>query len=447
MFRMRNFFDLKNNGTDLQREVLAGITTFLSGMYIILVNPAILQTTGMPYNAVLTATVFVSAFTSILMGLYTNNPILVAPGMGINQLFVYAVCRSDSLQYEVALGCVFNAGIIFLLLMIIDRRRWLLSAIPPMLRYGLAGGIGLFIAMIGLESAGFIESADGGGWTHGKLNALTLTFIVGLMITAVMVVRKVRGSFILGIVITTVLAWPIGRFWGISTTASNVQNTVVNWQGWYAAPDFSLLMSLDVIGAARPSLWFFMFVILFTCLFDSLSTCVGVCEAGDLVDEEGDPRDLVKCLRVNALGVLASAVMGTSPATAYVESSTGVREGGRTGLTAVVAGLLFIPFMFLSPLLSTVPSLSTAPILVLAGVFMLRPLIYVRWERFDDAIPFFMAMIIMPLTHSITHGIIWGCLSWTVLKMACGKRSQISPALVLIDIIALLLLFDLDRYF
>jgi len=444
---MTDFFDLKNNGTNVKTEILAGVTTFLSGMYIIVVNPAILQAAGMPYNAVLTATVLVSAFTSILMGLYTNNPILVAPGMSINQLFVYAISRAEGVPYEVALGCVFNAGIIFLALMIIDRKKRLLSAIPPMLRYGLAGGIGLFIAMIGLESAGFIVSSNAGGWTHGKLNTTTLTFIAGFVITAVMVVRKVRGSFIIGILATTLLAWPIGRLWGIASSIDNIQGTVVNWHGWYAAPDFSLLLRLDLVGAASLSLWPVIFVILFTCLFDSFSTCVGVCEAGDLVDEEGDPRNLVKCLKVNAIGVMVSAVMGTSPTVAYVESSTGVREGGRTGLTSVVTGLLFIPFMFLSPLLSLVPSLSTAPMLVMAGVFMLRPLIYVRWERLDEAIPFFMAMIIMPLTHSITHGIIWGCLSWTILKVANGKTRQISFVLVLIDIIALLLLFDLDRYF
>ncbi len=440
---MTDFFDLKNNGTDVPTEILAGVTTFLSGMYIIVVNPAILRTVDMPYNAVLTATVVVSAFTSILMGVYTNNPILIAPGMSINQLFAYAISRSEGVPYEVALGCVFNAGLVFLVLTVLDRRKRLLSAIPPMLRYGLAGGIGLFIALIGFESAGFIVSSESGGWTHGTLDATTLTFLVGLLITAVMVVRKVRGSFILGILATTVLAWPIGRFWG---TASG-EGTIVNWQGWYAVPDFSLLMRLDIIGAARLSVSFIIFVILFTCIFDSLSTCVGVCEAGDLVDERGEPRHVVKCLRVNAVGVMLSALMGTSPATAYIESATGIREGGRTGLTAVVAGLLFIPFMFLSPLLSLVPPVSTAPILVLAGVFMLRPLIYVRWERFDDAIPFFMAMIVMPLTHSITYGIIWGCLSWTLLKLACGKTRQISLTLMVIDIFALLLLFDLDHFF
>ena len=309
---MTDFFDLKNNGTDVPTEILAGVTTFLSGMYIIVVNPAILRTVDMPYNAVLTATVVVSAFTSILMGVYTNNPILIAPGMSINQLFAYAISRSEGVPYEVALGCVFNAGLVFLVLTVLDRRKRLLSAIPPMLRYGLAGGIGLFIALIGFESAGFIVSSESGGWTHGTLDATTLTFLVGLLITAVMVVRKVRGSFILGILATTVLAWPIGRFWG---TASG-EGTIVNWQGWYAVPDFSLLMRLDIIGAARLSVSFIIFVILFTCIFDSLSTCVGVCEAGDLVDERGEPRHVVKCLRVNAVGVMTSALVGTGPATA-----------------------------------------------------------------------------------------------------------------------------------
>jgi len=444
---MTDYFELTHNGTDVKTEVLAGVTTFLSGMYVIVVNPAILRGADMPYGAVLTATVIVSAFTSILMGLYTNNPILVAPGMGINQLFVYTVSRVESVPYEVALGCGFYAGLIFMVLMIIDRKKRLLSAIPPMLRYGLAGGIGLFIAMIGLESGGFIMSADTGGWTYGTLNVTTLTFLSGFLITAALVVRKVRGSFILGILITTVLAWPLGRFWGIAPAITQGRATVIHWDGWYAAPDFSLFMRLDILGAAKLSLWPVVFVLLFTCLFDCLSTCVGVCEAGDLVDEEGDPRNVVRSLKVNAIGVAASALIGTSPATAYIESSTGIREGGRTGLTAVVAGLLFLPFMFLSPLLSLIPSLSTAPILVLAGVFMLKPLIYVRWERFDDAIPFFMAMISMPLTHSITHGIIWGCLSWTIVKCACRKTNQISVELVVIDAIALMLLFNLDYYF
>lgn len=444
---MADFFELKNNGTDFKTELLAGVTTFLSGMYIIIVNPTVLKAAGVPFNATLTATVLVSAFTSILMGLYSNNPILVAPGMSINSLFVHAVTRIEGVSYESALGCVFYAGLGYLLLLVLDRRKRLLTAIPPMLRYGLAGGIGLFIAILGFESSGFIIGSSSSVWTHGELSAPTLTFILAFLITSILVVRKIRGSFIWGILLATLFSWPIGRLWGDAAVINFGQQTVVNWRGWYAPPDFSLLFRLDLVGAFGLSHWVVLFVLLFTCLFDSLSTAVGVCEAGDLVDEEGNPRNLVQSLKANSIGIILSGLVGTSPATAYIESATGVREGGRTGLSAVVSGLLFIPFLFFSPLLSLVPALATAPILVLAGVFMLKPLIYVRWERFDDAIPFFMAMIIMPLSHSITQGIIWGCLSWTILKAACGKMRQIPIVLILIDIIAILLLINLNRYF
>ena len=218
------------------------------------------------------------------------------------------------------------------------------------------------------------------------------------------------------------------------------------WQGWVQWPDFSLLARLDLAGAAALAWWPLIFVLVFTCLFDSLGTCVGVSEAGDLVDHQGEPRNLGPCLKAGAMALILAGLLGTSPAVPFIESSTGVRAGGRTGLTAVVAGLLFLPFLFFSPLLSLAPAVATAPILVLAGVFMLKPLIYVRWERFDDAIPFFMTMILMPLTHSITQGMIWGCLSWTVLKAAAGKYRQITPALLLMDLMAVILLFHLERF-
>ncbi len=192
--------------------------------------------------------------------------------------------------------------------------------------------------------------------------------------------------------------------------------------------------------------WPLIFLFVFSCMFDSLATCVGVGEAGDLVDYRGDVRNLEGSLKSSALSVTLAGLVGTSPATPFIESSTGVRTGGRTGLAAVVAGLLFLPFMYFSPLLSLVPSLATAPVLVLAGVFMLKPLIYVRWERFDDAIPVFMAMITMPLTQSITQGIIWGCLSYTLIKAACGKYRQIPPALIALDLVALILLFNLEKF-
>jgi adenine/guanine/hypoxanthine permease len=437
---MRDFFDLNSNGTSVAAEIAAGTTTFLASMYIILVNPAILSQAGLPHAAVLTSTILVSAFSSILMGLYSNNPLLIAPGMSLNYLFVAGVVRSEAMTYQTALGCVFWAGIAFLLLLICDRRHRLLTGVPRMLRFGMAGGIGLFIATLGFHSAGFIVIEEPGRLALGYLDAATLTFLAGLAFTAALVARKLPGAFILGTLVTTLLAWPIGRFWNYTAGSGETAQTLVTWQGWWAWPDLSLILEMDLLGPLLPMHWPFIFVLVFSCFFDSFSTCAGVGEAGDLVDEKGDPRDLERSLKVDAAGVALSGVFGVSPATVYIESSTGVRSGGRTGLTAVVAGLLFLPFLFLSPLLSLVPALATAPMMVLAGIFMLKPLIYVRWERFDEAAPFFMAMITMPLTGSITQGAIWGILSWIVIKTSCGKFRQISRVLLLLGLAALILL-------
>lgn len=437
---MRDFFDLKNNGTRFSTESAAGLTTFLAAMYIIVVNPAILAPAGFSKPAVLSSTILVSAFSSILMGLYSNNPLVVAPGMSLNHLFVAAVVRSETMPCQVALGCVFWAGMILLLLLAFDRRRRLLSGVPRMLRFGMAGGIGLFIATLGFGSAGFILIEPPGRLSLGPLNPTTLTFLTGLTITAVLVARKIPCAFILGVLATTLLSWPIGRLWGDAARIGAGTSVVVAWQGWWAWPDLSLFLQMDILTALRPSHWLFIFVLVFSCFFDGFSTCAGVGEAGDLVDEKGAPRDLERSLKADAIGVILSGIFGVSPATPYIESSTGVRAGGRTGLTAVVAGLLFLPFLFLSPLLSLVPALATAPVMVLAGIFMLKPLIYVRWERFDEAAPFFMSMIIMPLTGSITQGAIWGILSWIVIKASCGKYREIPSVLLLLGGAALILL-------
>ncbi|MFO7727971.1 MAG: NCS2 family permease [Desulfonatronovibrio sp.] len=439
---MYDFFDLKNNGTRVVTEIAAGTTTFLAAMYICLINPAILNQAGLPYDAVLTSTVLVSAFSSILMGFYSNNPLLVAPGMSLNHLFVAAVVRSETMTYQTALGCVFWAGIAFLLLLILDRNHRLLTGVPRMLRFGMAGGIGLFIAFLGFQAAGFIIIEEPGRLAMGYLDATTLTFLAGLAFTAALVARKVPCAFIMGVLVTTLLAWPIGRFWGQGTGDVETVSPLVVWQGWWAWPDLGLILEMDLLSPLMPVHWPFIFVLVFSCFFDSFSTCAGVGEAGDLVDEKGEPRDLERSMKVNAIGVALSGFFGVSPATVYVESSTGVRSGGRTGLTAVVAGLLFLPFLFMSPLLYLVPALATAPVMVLAGIFMLKPLIYVRWERFDEAAPFFMAMITMPLTGSITQGAIWGILSWIVVKASCGKFRQIPRVLLLLGLAALVLLFQ-----
>ena len=434
------YFQLRSNNTSVKTELLAGMTTFVSAMYIIVVNPLIVAPSGLPFSAVLTATVILSAFCTLAMGLYAKVPVLVASGMGLNAFFTYTVVLGDGVKPEVALGAVFWAGVIFLILSVFNVRNWIVKAIPQQLRFAVSAGIGLFISLIGFSNAGFIigKSPLIG---MGFMNEITITFLIGLFITAILVTRKVKGALILGIIITTLLAIPIGRLWGSAATASNSVATLVTFNGIYAAPDFSLLFKLDLVNSLSLSLWPVIFSIVFTDLFDSISSLIGVAEAGNLKDKNGEPLHLKKSLIVDSVATGLAGVLGTTAGTAYIESATGVKEGGRTGLTAVVAGLLFIPFMFFSPLLSMVPSMATAPALVLVGVFMAIPILKINWKNYDDSIPAFLAMILIPFTYSITNGLIWGFLSWTVLKIMMGKYKEISPVLLVVDALAIVLLF------
>ncbi len=416
----------------LLKEVLAGVTTFLAAMYIIVVNPSILQATGMPFSGVLTATILVSAFSSIAMGLYARNPILLAPGMGINAFFTYSIVIARQVPWQTALGAVFWSGVIFIILSVFNIRSYILRAIPAQIRYGVAGGIGLFITFIGFQNAGFIVANETTLISQGAMDSVTLTFLAGLALTGILVAVRLRGALIIGIAFTTVAAIPVGRLWG-----GGESQVLVNYSGILSMPDFSLLFSLDMIGSLHLAVWPATFALLFTDMFDSLSTFMGVSEAADLIDESGEPRNVKQSLLVDGFATLISGLLGTSSATAYIESVTGIEEGGRTGLTAVVAGVCFLPFMFLSPLLSIVPAIATAPALVLVGVFMMSPVQKIAWGRFDDAIPAFLAMILIPFTYSITQGILWGFLSWTVLKAGLGKWKEIHPALLVIDVFAI----------
>jgi AGZA family xanthine/uracil permease-like MFS transporter len=401
-------------------------------MYIIVVNPAILSQAGLPFNGVLTATVLVSFFSSLMMGLYAKSPILVAPGMGLNAFFTYTAVKGMGLTPEIALGAVFWAGVVFLLLSAFNVRTYIVRAIPRPLRYALSAGIGLFITLIGLVNAKFIvgNPATLVGITPLLKDPVTLTFVAGLLVTAVLLARRVPGAIVLGIAFTTLAALPLGRLWG--------SVVLVNWQGVVSAPDFSLMGRLALTESLQFALWPVIFAFVFTDLFDSLSTFVGVAEAANLYDEAGKPRNMKQALLTDAVATTISGLLGTSPGTAYIESAVGVAQGGRTGLTAVTGALLFLPFMFFSPLLAVVPAIATAPALILVGVFMMRPVTRINWGELDEAIPAFLAMILIPFTYSITQGIIWGFLSWTVLKLATGKRNDVSPALLVIDAFAVL---------
>ncbi|MPR35698.1 NCS2 family permease [Salmonirosea aquatica] len=427
---LERYFELRRNGTSVRVELIAGLSTFLATMYIIVVNPAILSQAGMPFSGVLTATVLLSFFCSLMMGVYAKNPLVVAPGMGLNAFFTFTAVKGLGITWETALGAVFWSGVIFLLLSLLNIRSLLLQAIPSALRHAIAAGIGLFIALIGFINAGFIVDNPATLISLGNTTSPSvLLFIFGLALTAILTTRKVPGGIIISILAVSIIYLLGGTLFG--TAAPLPEN-------WVSAPDFSLLFRLDLMGSLKFSLWPVIFAFIFTDLFDSLSTFVGVAEAADLKDKQGNPRNVKQSLLTDAVATTLAGLLGSSPGTTYIESAVGIEQGGRTGLTAVFAGLLFLPFMFLSPVLSLVPAVATAPALVMVGVYMARPVVQINWQDMEEAIPAFLAMILIPFSYSITQGIIWGFLSWTLLKIAQGKFRELSPVLLIIDVLAIL---------
>ena len=427
----------------IRTEILAGVSTFLATMYIIVVNPAILSQAGLPFSGVLTATVLLSFGCSLMMGLYARNPMVVAPGMGLNAFFTFTAVKGMGIRPEVALGAVFWAGVLFLILSLFNVRSAIVKIIPKPLRYSVSAGIGLFITLIGFENAKFIVANPATLVSIASLkDPIILTFIFGLFITSILVIRQVPGAIIIGIVLTTLAALPIGRWWGDASAVNFGQKTLVNFQGLFAAPDFSLIGKLDLVNSLQWSLWPVVFAFVFTDLFDSLSTFVGVAEAADLYDDDGNPRNLNRSLLTDAVATTMAGLLGTSPGTAYIESAVGIAQGGRTGLTAIVAGCLFLPFLFLSPLLSVIPAIATAPALVLVGVFLMKPITKINWGRLDDALPAFLALVLIPFSYSITQGIIWGFLTWTVVKLAVGQSREVPVGLLIVDLFCILALFS-----
>jgi AGZA family xanthine/uracil permease-like MFS transporter len=437
---IEHYFKLRENKTTLRTEVIAGATIFVASMYIIIVNPSILSKGGMNYNAVLTATILVSSFSSVLMGLYARNPILIAPGMGINAYFTYSMVIGLKIPVETALGAVFWSGIVFLFLSVFRLRVHILKAIPEPVRLGAAGGIGLFIALIGLFNAHFIVTRPP-FIGLAKFDAMTMTFLAGLFIVSILVIKKVHGALILSIILTTLLALPIGRWYGDASAVTGGSAQLIRWTELMEMPDFRYVMKMDLLGSLKLSVLPAAFGLLFTDMFDSISTFVGVAEAGNLKDADGEPRNIYRSMIADAFGTLFGGIFGSSSGTAFIESASGIQAGGRTGLTAVVAGLLFLPFMFFSPLIELVPDIATAPVLVIVGVFMINPITKMDWGNFENAIPAFLALIMIPLTYSITQGIVFSLLMFTVLKVVRGKFKELSPALIIIDLLSILLLF------
>ena len=423
---LENFFKLRENDTNIETEVLAGITTFLTMAYILAVNPMILEKAGMPFGGVLTATILVASLSSILMGLFANLPFALAPGMGINAFFTFSMVIGMKIPWQTALGAVFISGIIFLLMTIFRLREAIVRAIPHCVRLGVAAGIGLFLCLLALKSAGFIVSNPATLVGFGGFNAQTLVFLAGLALTIFFEHRKIHGSLLLGIVLTTLLAIGHGRLWSGDVFVSVPAQLS-------AQPDFSsVFFKLDIVGALNFGIMGAVFTLLFTDMFDSISTFLGVASVAGMVDENGEPKNFNQALLVDAVSTTLSGLVGSSSGTTYVESAAGVEQGGRTGLTAVVTGALFIPFLWFAPALQMVPPCAVAPALLLVGFFMLRAIAGIDWKDYEVGLPAFAALILIPFTFSISQGISWSLILFLLLKIYSGKTRETQPMLWII---------------
>ncbi len=427
---LNKFFKLEDNKTSIKTEVVAGATTFLTMSYILAINPSLLSHAGIPFSGVLTATVLVSAISSILMGLLANLPFALAPGMGINAFFTYSMVLGMGLTWQTALGAVFISGLIFVLMTVLSIREAIVRAIPKCVRLGVAAGIGLFLCLLGLKSAGLVVANPATMVGMGKFSPKLIIFILGLIFTIGLENRKIPGHLLLGIVFTTLISISHGRIWDGDLLVRLPQN-------YFAAPDFSsAFFQLDIASAFSYGAVGAIFTLLFTDMFDSISTFLGVASVANLLDENGEPKNMKKALFVDALATTISGLFGTSSATTYVESASGVEQGGRTGLTAVVTGLLFIPFLWLAPLLKIIPACATAPALVIVGFYMMNAVSGIYWNEFEEAFPAFMALVLIPFTFSISHGISWSLIFFLLLRIFSGRRSELSLTLWLIVVFA-----------
>jgi AGZA family xanthine/uracil permease-like MFS transporter len=407
-------FELAARGTNARTEILAGFTTFLTMAYIVLVNPAILGQAGMPVAAVAAATCLAAGFASILMGLTANVPLALAPGMGLNAYFSFTVVQAMHVPWPVALGCVFISGVAFLLLTFVGVRQLIIAAIPPHLFAAVAGGIGLFIAFIGLKNAGIVASSEATSVTLGNLHAPgALLALFGLVVTAALTAWKIRGAILIGIAATTLAAWLTGQ---LVFTPQPYDLTAISQTAFH----FDLRGVLGLSGSQGLGLFEILFVFLFVDLFDNIGTLVGVTRRAGLVDAQGRVPKLNRILFTDSIATIFGSLAGTSTVTSYVESAAGVQAGGRTGLTAIVTGLLFFAMMFVAPYAQLVPLAATAPALILVGALMMAPLAEIAWDEPEIAIPAFLTLAMIPLTFSIANGLAFGITAYAVLKLLRG---------------------------
>lgn len=411
---LEQFFKLRSNHTTARQELVAGITTFLTMAYILFVNPSILSDAGMDRGALITATALAAAAGTLLLGLWTNVPFAMAPGMGLNAYFTYTLVLGQGLHWQTALGVVFLSGILFLVLAAFGFRKKIVDAIPTSLRIAIPAGIGLFITFIGFQNMGLVAQSDATLVTLGALDTPVLLGLFGLIFIIMLEAKRVKGSILIGILATTLL--------GIIFGEVSLPESIIS-----SPPSIMpIAFELDVMEALKWSLAGAIFAFMFVDMFDSVGTLIACSYEANMVDEEGNIDRIGQMLGVDAIATLTGALIGTSTTTTYIESASGIEEGGRTGLTAVVVAVLFLLALLFTPIISIVPSFATAPALVIVGVFMFKNIRSIDLDNFEQLIPVFLTVVLMPLTYSISLGLTFGFLSYILLMVIRGKAVQVS---------------------
>ncbi|EDE0916062.1 NCS2 family permease [Salmonella enterica subsp. enterica serovar Kottbus] len=431
---LERVFKLREHGTTARTEVIAGFTTFLTMVYIVFVNPQILGVAGMDTSAVFVTTCLIAAFGSILMGLFANLPVALAPAMGLNAFFAFVVVQAMGLPWQVGMGAIFWGAVGLLLLTIFRVRYWMIANIPVSLRVGITSGIGLFIGMMGLKNAGVIVANPETLVSIGNLTSHSVLLgVLGFFIIAILASRNIHAAVLVSIIVTTLLGWMMGD---------------VHYNGIVSAPPSitSVVGHVDLAGSFNLSLAGVIFSFMLVNLFDSSGTLIGVTDKAGLADEKGKFPRMKQALFVDSISSVTGAFVGTSSVTAYIESSSGVSVGGRTGLTAVVVGILFLLVIFLSPLAGMVPPYAAAGALIYVGVLMTSSLARVNWQDLTESVPAFITAVMMPFSFSITEGIALGFISYCVMKIGTGRLRDLSPCVVIVALLFVLKIVFIDAH-
>ncbi|WP_028129689.1 NCS2 family permease [Selenomonas sp. AE3005] len=431
---LERFFKLREKETTVKTEVIAGFTTFIALAYIMFVNPNILADAGVPKEAAIASTIWIAALSTMMMGVFANYPVALAPGMGLNAFFAYYVCGVLGLHWTVALGAVFFSGLLFLLLTISHVRQAIINAVPQNLRVAIGVGIGLFIAFIGLKGTGLIVSDPATFITLGHVTKPeTAMSLFGLVLTGVLMARDVQGSILIGIIATTILSMVLGY-----SPVPQGFNDVISTSLPHMGETFG---KLDIMGAWNYGILSIIFTFTVVELFDNMGTLIGLTAKAKLVKKDGEIENLDRALNTDAVGTIFSAIFGTSTVTSYIESAAGIAAGGKTGLTAVTVAVLFLISLLFAPLIGLVPGYATAPPLILVGALMMSEVGKVNFADFTDGLPAFLTIIMMPLTSSIANGFAFGFISFAFMKTLSGKPKEVSPIMWLVSIAFMVNLF------